>query len=160
MLPLIWAVAGLALILAEFIVPEFVIFFFGLGALLNSLLLALIPRLAGSIPLQIVVWLGLSTLSLFGFRRYFARWFKGRRFVADDKAELVGKKAEVLEDISPDQPGRIRFEGTSWAAFSLDESFKAGDEVSIIHREGMRYLVTGIIEGLPEDPPDKLNIPE
>lgn len=150
MLPLIWAVAGLALILAEFVVPEFVIFFFGLGALLNSLLIALIPRLAGSILAQIVIWLGFSSLTLFAFRRYFSRWFKGKRFVTDDQSELVGEKATVLEDISPDLPGRIRFGGTSWVAYSLDDSFSKGDTVSIIRREGMRYLVTGTIPGLPE----------
>jgi inner membrane protein len=152
MLPLIWAIAGLALILSEFIIPEFVIFFFGLGALLNSLLIALIPRLAGSIPWQIIIWLGFSTLSLFGFRRYFSRWFKGRKFVEDDQAELVGEMAEVLEDITPEAPGRIRFGGTSWTAYSLDESFKKGEKVAIIRREGMRYLVTGSIPGLPGQP--------
>lgn len=152
MLPLIWAIAGLALILAEFIVPEFVIFFFGLGALLNSLLIALIPPLAGSIPLQIVIWLGFSTLSLFGFRRYFSRWFKGRKFVEDDQAELVGEMVEVLEEITPDKPGRIRFGGTSWTAITYDEIFKKGDRVAIIRREGMKYLVTGSITGLPGGP--------
>lgn len=152
MLPLIWAIAGLALILAEFIVPEFVIFFFGLGALLNSLLIALIPPLAGSIPLQIVIWLGFSTLSLFGFRRYFSRWFKGRKFVEDDQAELVGEMVEVLEEITPDKPGRIRFGGTSWTAITYDENFKKGDRVAIIRREGMKYLVTGSITGLPGGP--------
>ena len=152
MLPLIWAIAGLALILAEFIVPEFVIFFFGLGALLNSLLIALIPRLAGSILTQIVIWLGLSSLSLFGFRRYFSRWFRGRKFVEDDQAELVGEKAKVLEDISPDDPGRIRFGGTSWVAVTFDGEFKRGEQVTIIRREGMKYLVTGSIEGLPGGP--------
>ena len=153
MLPLIWAIAGLALILSEFIVPEFVIFFFGLGALLNSLLIALVPPLAGSIPWQIIIWLGFSTLSLFVFRRYFSRWFKGRKFVEDDQAELVGEMAEVLEDITPEKQGRIRFGGTSWTAYSLDESFKKGEEVAIIRREGMKYLVTGPIPGLPGNPP-------
>lgn len=151
-MPLIWAVAGLALILAEFIVPEFVIFFFGLGALLNSLLVALIPALSGSILLQIGIWLGFSTASLFAFRRYFSRWFKGRKYVEDDQSELVGSKAEVLEDISPDSPGRIRFGGTSWTAVSLDAAFKKGETVSIIKREGTRYLVTDIITGLPGGP--------
>ncbi len=152
MLPLIWAIGGLALILAEFIVPEFVIFFFGLGALLNSLLIALIPQLAGSIPLQIVIWLGFSTLSLIGFRRYFSRWFKGRKFVKVDQAELVGEMVEVLEEITPDQPGRIRFGGTSWTAITDAGSFKKGDTVAIIRREDMKYLVTGSIPGLPGGP--------
>jgi len=151
MLPLIWAIAGLALILAEFIVPQFVIFFFGLGALLNSLLIALIPRLAGNIPLQILVWLGFSALSLFGFRRYFARWFKGRKYEENDQSELVGSHALVIEDITPESPGRIRFGGTSWTAYAIDESFRKGDTVAIIRREGMKYLVTGSIPGLPGD---------
>lgn len=150
MVPLIWAIAGLALILAEFVVPEFVIFFFGLGALLNSLVLALVPSLADNILVQILSWLGFSTLTLFGFRRYFSRWFKGRRFEEDDHGELVGRKAEVLEEITPEKPGRIRFGGTSWVAFTYDESFAKGETVQIIRREGMRFLVTGSITGLPD----------
>ena len=150
MVPLIWAVAGLALILAEFIVPEFVIFFFGMGALLNSLVLALVPALGDNVLLQIVIWLGFSALSLFGLRRYLSRWFKGRRFEEDDKAEFIGKKARVLEEITPEKPGRIRFGGTSWTAYSYDETFAKGDTVEIIRREGTRFLVTGSITGLPD----------
>ena len=151
MVPLIWAIAGLALVLAEFIVPQFVIFFFGMGALLNSLILALVPALQQHIPLQIVIWLGLSTLSLFGLRRYFSRWFKGRKYEENDQSELVGSHAQVIEDITPDSPGRIRFGGTTWTAYAIDESFSKGDTVAIIRREGMRYLVTGSIPGLPGD---------
>jgi membrane protein implicated in regulation of membrane protease activity len=150
MVPLIWAIAGLALILAEFVVPEFVIFFFGLGALLNSLVLALVPGLGDNILIQIVIWLGFSTLSLFGFRRYLSRWFKGRKFEQDDKAEFIGKRAQVLEDITPEKPGRIRFGGTSWVAFTYDEKFSTGETVEIIRREGTRFLVTGSITGLPD----------
>ncbi len=150
MVPLIWAIAGLALILAEFIVPEFVIFFFGLGALLNSLLLALVPSLADNILPQILIWLGFSALSLFGLRRYLSRWFKGRKFEEDDKAEFIGKKAQVLEEITPEKAGRIRFGGTSWIAFTYDETFSKGDTVQVIRREGTRFLVTGSITGLPD----------
>jgi membrane protein implicated in regulation of membrane protease activity len=79
MLPLIWAISGLAMILAEFIVSHLVVFFFGLGALLNALLIVLIPGLSDVIVGQIVLWLGLSVLTLFGFRRYLSRWFRARK---------------------------------------------------------------------------------
>ena len=39
----IWAILGLLLILLEFFVPQFVIFFFGVGALLTAAITALVP---------------------------------------------------------------------------------------------------------------------
>ena len=150
MVPLIWAIAGLALILLEFVIPEFVIFFFGLGALINALFVAIIPGLAGNIPVQIFVWLGLSSLSLFGLRRYLAKWFKGSRFSREKvESEVAGKSATVLEEITPESPGRIKFGGTSWVATSFDQTFRPGEKVEILRRDGMKLIVTDSIMGLP-----------
>ena len=148
MWPLIWAVAGLVFVVAEFIVPEFVIFFFGLGALLNSALVALFPALEASVPLQILTWLGFSTVSLFSMRRYLAKWFRGRKFEQDDQDEWIGRSAKVTEAIAEDVPGRISLNGTTWVAESYNESFKPGDHVEIVRREGTRFLVTKSLSGL------------
>jgi inner membrane protein len=150
MAPLIWAILGLVFILAEFAVPEFVIFFFGVGALLNSLLTALIPGLAANIPLQILTWLGLSAATLFSLRRYLAGWFKGRMFDREDQDEWIGKTAKVTQTIDPDTPGRISFRGTTWVAESYGETFEPGERVEILRREGTRFLVTKSLTGLPE----------
>ncbi len=150
MAPLIWAILGLVFILAEFAVPEFVIFFFGVGALLNSVLTALIPGLAANVPLQILTWLGLSAATLFSLRRYVARWFKGRKFDQDDQDEWIGRKAKVTQAIGPDSPGRISVRGTTWVAESYGESFAPGERVEILRREGTRFLVTKSLTGLPE----------
>lgn len=150
MVPLIWAIGGLALVLSEFIIPEFVIFFFGMGALLNAFLIAVIPGLPANIPLQIIIWLGLSSVSLFGLRRYLARWFKGSRFSRERvESEVVGKSAVVIEEIGPDRPGRIKFGGTTWLAESFDQSFRVGEKVEILKRDGMKFIVTDSIMGLP-----------
>ena len=140
MAPLIWAVIGLLLIVSEFIVPEFVVFFFGLGALLNSAIVALFPSIG--IPFQILMWLGLSAATLFGLRRYVSLWFRGRAFSEGAQKEYLGKPAKVIEAIGPDHPGRIRFGGTTWVAESYTEHFKPGDRVEIIKREGMHFVVT------------------
>ncbi|HEY6897241.1 MAG TPA: NfeD family protein, partial [Rhodocyclaceae bacterium] len=50
-----WAVAGLALMLAELAVPAFVLVWFGLGALLVGLALAIIPTLGTTA--QLSLWL-------------------------------------------------------------------------------------------------------
>ena len=150
MVPLIWAFLGLLMVVSEFFVPEFVIFFFGLGALLNSALVALFPML--SIPLQILTFLGFSAASLFGLRRYVSRWFRGRAFSEEDQKEYLGKSARVIEAIEPEKPGRIRFGGTTWVAESYTEYFRPGDRVEIIKRDGMHFVVTvPFMNQLPDD---------
>ncbi|TVR60548.1 MAG: NfeD family protein [Spirochaetaceae bacterium] len=142
MVSLVWAILGLVLIGSEFIVPEFVIFFFGLGALAMSLLTALLPGLGPQIPLQIVLWLAMSGVSLFALRRTFSRVFKGSLFDRSGDQDAGGQTARVTERITPDAPGRISYHGTTWKAISYDESIDAGETVEILKKEGMSFLVT------------------
>lgn len=137
----IWAVIGGILLLTEFAVPELVVIFFGLGALLNAFLIALLPALRGNIPVQIVLWAATSGLSLVLLRKYAARWFRGDYLKADN--EDPGTVAEVIETITPDKPGRIRFRGTSWQATAVNETIPAGSTVTILEKENLTYLVTG-----------------
>ena len=139
----IWAVLGLALILAEFAVPQFVVFFFGLGALLNALLVALVPGLNGRVPLQILLWAATSGISLAVLRRYAAGWFRGSNRSPQESASAdAGRTATVIETIAPDQPGRIRFHGTSWTATAVNETIPEGATVTILEKRSLTYLVT------------------
>jgi membrane protein implicated in regulation of membrane protease activity len=143
-MPYVWAVLGLLFILSEFFIPGFVIFFFGAGALLTTLLTALVPGLNSRLPLQILIWLASSGLSLAFLRRYFSRIFKGS-LLESEEDKYSGEKARVIEAISPEEPGRISFKGTSWKAVCYDESFAEGETVEILKREGMVFVVTGSI---------------
>jgi membrane protein implicated in regulation of membrane protease activity len=141
MVATIWAVLGLLLILSEFVVPQFVVFFFGLGALLNGLLVAIVPGLSGRIPAQILLWLVTSSFSLGFLRKYFARTFRGSEGKMDDSG-YVGKNAEVIEPIEPDKPGRVRFAGSSWRAIAYDETVAVGERVTILQKEGLTLVVS------------------
>jgi membrane protein implicated in regulation of membrane protease activity len=148
-LPYIWGIGGILLIISEFFMPGFVVFFFGVGALLNALLLVLIPPLRNNLLLQIMVWLAASSLLLFTLRRVFSKVFKGRTAAAKD--EFSGQKAEVIEDIAPEKPGRIRFQGTSWKAISYDEYLQVGDSVEILKKENLTLVITRSILDEPVD---------
>lgn len=137
----LWGLIGLLLIVSEMIIPGFTIFFFGLGALLVSLVALVFPFLSGSFAWQIVLWMAASVFSFVFLRKRFRRLFRGTlldRMPTDD----VGERAVVLEAISPEKAGRVRYRGTSWKAVSLTESFEAGDEVSIIEEDGITLTVT------------------
>ena len=137
----VWAVAGLVLLAAEFLVPGFVIFFFGVGALTTAVASLLLPPVAGSLALQGVVWAVGSILSLRFLRRRFSRIFRGG--TAESPAtEDLGESVVVTERIAPDEPGRVRYRGTSWKAISHTESFEPGDRAQIVHEEGLTLIVT------------------
>ena len=139
----IWAVIGLVLVLAEFAVPQFVVFFFGLGALINALLVAVVPGLAGRVPLQLMLWAATSTLSLGLLRRWAARWFRGEtRDVIEEASHDAGEVATVVERIAADAPGRIRHEGTTWQAIAYDETIEEGSTVTILEKRNLTYVVT------------------
>jgi inner membrane protein len=147
LMPYVWAIVGLVLITGEFFIPGFVIFFFGAGALLTTLFTALFPSIQSQVPLQILIWLGASGLSLGLLRRYFAKIFKGTVFDRRDQDDIVGDRVTVTEEISPDKAGRVRYQGTTWKAVSYDESFKSGDSAEIIKKEGMTFIITKSILG-------------
>ena len=81
-------------------------------------------------------------LSLAGLRKYFAKAFKGKLITGLDDSAVVGMKATVIEEITPEKPGRIRFQGTTWTALSFDEILPVGKTVEILQKEGLKFTVT------------------
>ena len=140
----IWAIAGIVLIGIEFLLPGFVVFFFGAGALLTALLTAVLPGLRTDLGAQILVWAGSSGLSLVLLRRYLQPIFSGlrNRGSAD---ELLGQSAEVIEPIVPGRPGRVRIHGTTWRAISHGDAFAVGDMVDIVRNDSLTLEVTGSV---------------
>ncbi|MBA7550040.1 hypothetical protein ES705_42546 [subsurface metagenome] len=106
-----WALLGLLLIGSEMIIPGFTIFFFGLGGLLTSLLTAVIPGLSSNFGFQGLIWAGSSILSFIFLRKHFKKVLKGTIIYKDSISyKDIGKKAEVIEEITPEKAGRIKFQ--------------------------------------------------
>ena len=145
----LWALLGLVLIGTEFILPGFIIFFFGAGALVTSLISLLLPGIDSRIGLQIIIWIAASGLSLGTLRKYVSRVFKGS-FLPGRQDSSVGKTALVIEKIGPDAPGRIKYQGTSWKAISYTETIEEGEEVSIIEQDNLTFTVTKSLTSIDE----------
>jgi membrane protein implicated in regulation of membrane protease activity len=144
---ILWSVVGIGLILSEFLVPGFVVFFFGLGSLVTALLTGLLPGLQSRVPLQILIFLASSGLSLAFLRRYFSKVFRGRFAGEDEPDEYLGSTVTVVERIAPEKPGRIRYQGTTWSARSYTEELEEGQKVQIIDRDNLTFVVTKSISG-------------
>ncbi len=146
---IIWAVIGIACIGLEMLMPGFVIFFFGLGALATAAL-TLIPSVGSQVWLQILLFSGLSVLSLMFLRRRFTRIFEGTLFIPGTSASAedgAGETCEVVETVGTVKEGRIRFRGTTWNARSVDAEIQAGSRARILERDGMMYKVESLASG-------------
>ncbi len=140
----VWGLSGFILIFAEALVPGFVIFFFGSGALLTALASAVLPPVGASFGLQGLIWGASSVFSLIFLRKRFARVFRGT-LLNREHVEDLGETALVKERITPDTRGRVRYQGTTWKAVSYTETFEPGDKVSIVQEDGLTLVVSAPI---------------
>lgn len=131
-----WAVTGIVLILAELAVPAFVLVWFGLGALVVSLVVAL-----ASIGLtgQLAVWLAVSVLLVFLWFKVFKPGSHKTRMGMSDP-DVIGEIGLLARDVAPFEKGEVRFQkpllgSDTWPCIA-DEAIKAGERVKVVDVEG------------------------
>ncbi|MGB9697121.1 MAG: NfeD family protein [Ignavibacteria bacterium] len=142
---LAWFLIGIGFMLLEFIVPGFVIFFFGAGAWVVALVTALGVN---NLNVQLLVFLVSSILLLVLLRTSVKKYFEGKVSKKDLGEELIesvkGEKAVVVSDISPNKiGGKVEFHGTHWNA-EADEEIKKGEVVEIMDRKNLVLKVKKI----------------
>lgn len=151
-IPLFWILLGLVMIGSEFLVPGFVLFFFGAGAIFTGVLSWIIPGVEQSFAAQALIWIASSSISLGALRRYVKPVFSGSFLKrSDEDRKPVGEHGTVIERIDPETEGRIRYQGTSWRAISYDETLEPDERVEIMRKDGMTFVVTRSIMEEMED---------
>ena len=127
----------------EIFVPSFVLFNFGIGALVGSLA----AGLNLSIEWQIVLFSS-GTLTSFFLVRPAMKKYAYRRSVdlKTNNDALVGRNAKVTEEISNENNrGRVLLDGDNWQARSLsNETIPAGTIVEIVQLNSIILIVKKI----------------
>ena len=138
----IWIGLGVALIAFEFAIPGLVAVFFGVGAILTGLLVAL--GVLDSPPAQVLFWVVSSGVAFFTLREQVRRWFPAfeRYKPPTGEDDLIGKEVEVIEAITEAEPGRVRFQGSSWKAICRSGPVAAGLRVKITGRDNLVLYVS------------------
>jgi membrane protein implicated in regulation of membrane protease activity len=130
---MLWLLAGSILCLLELFLPTaFVAFLMGISALVVAIAALILPS---AFPLQVVLWLLLST----------ALVFLSRRFLPPPRASknLEAKEAQTLTEIPAGETGRVLYEGNSWRARCEDdtEAIASNQKVYVVRREGTTLIV-------------------
>jgi membrane protein implicated in regulation of membrane protease activity len=137
-----WAVAGFVFILAELLLPAFVLVWFGLGAFLVMGAVLLIPDM--SVTIQILLWTLSSILMV-------ALWFKvfkrgtHKILIGRSSAHIEGEVGLLTEAVAPFKNGRVRFQkpilgSDNWECIAND-TIAAGARVKIVSIEGSLVTV-------------------
>ena len=117
---LVWFLIGVGFLIAEFIIPTFIMFFFAIGAVIVSIVTACFDL---SINSQIILFALSSVISLVLLRNYMKNIFKGNESKGEDKyfdnsIDPNKNFAIVSKTIQPDSFGEIKYKGTFYKAQS------------------------------------------
>lgn len=129
-----WIVLGIALVLLELVVPSFTIFWFGLGAILVGLLMAVFPGLP--MEWQLLVF----SASSIGFTCLWFRYLRPRKRVASaitHEKQAIGQTGlAASRALSPGEIGQAVFSVPvlgyeSWD-YVADEPINTGERLRVI----------------------------
>ncbi len=140
----IWTIAGIILLLLEFAMPGFILFFFGAGALIVGILCFIIPI---SLNIQLLLFSIISLFTFFMLRKKMQTIFMGRvnkgKTLDDDMDDFSGQKAVVTEKITPKHTGKVEFHGTTWNADS-EETIQKDQTIEITGKSNLTLTVKSV----------------
>ena len=143
MIPLIWAIAGVVLVVAEVLSGELVLAMLGAAALDTAGASAL------GVPLgpDLAVFAVLSGLLVLLVRPAVNRRLRVHESVNTGTRGLLGAQAEVVEAITS-RTGTVRIRGALWSARALhDDELAAGTAVMVVEISGATAVVTAADPG-------------
>jgi len=130
---LIWFLLGAGFVVAELMLPGFIVGFFALGAWIVAALTFFFPAL--SLEWQLAVFTIASIAPLLTLRRYALGLFREQTSSGDDAADdIVGRQGELTAAVAPGRPGRMKFRGSYWTVRSNDD-LAPGTMVTITGRD-------------------------
>lgn len=131
----IWILVGFALLAIEAAVSMVGIGFFGVGAMVVALVVAL--GFADRLWVQLLLFTVISVLLLVLFRQPIIRKLRGENRNVDVDP-MVGQSAVALEEIAANQLGRAEMRGAPWTARNVGEQpISRGQRCRVERVEGL-----------------------
>ncbi len=139
---LVWFIVGLVMVLMEFVIPGLIVVFFGGGAWVTAILVAIFPGMP--VWVQLMIFTVFSVACLLLLRRSLKKHFFSDQddSVDEDVDDYIGRRAVVEKEIK-NGTGKVQFRGASWDAYA-DEDIPRDTPVTIIDKDSIRLKVKPI----------------
>lgn len=135
-----WIIAGLVLVIGEFVISGLVVIFFGIAALIVGSLKFL--GLLDDTTWELTLFAVISLMSLIFVRRFLNDKLMGQEQESEgneDSAGLIGQRATVAEPFS-NGTGTVNYRGARWQAQS-NHPLDTGQMVRITQHDGLWLTV-------------------
>jgi membrane protein implicated in regulation of membrane protease activity len=137
-IPLIWAIAGVMLVVAEVLTGGLVLLMLGAAALGT----AGVAATGAPLAVDVVVFAVLSALFVLVARPAVNRRIRPHDPVNTGTVALLGTQGEIVEAVAQGA-GTVRLSGSLWSARSLhDDALPAGTPVVVVEISGATAVVT------------------
>jgi membrane protein implicated in regulation of membrane protease activity len=143
----IFFIGGIILMIIETLVPGGVSFFLGFSGLLVGVL-----RWMGILvdpATSIITWLVTSVGLILAMRPVLMKYWGGESSykLANEDVEAMDQVVDVIESVNADDnSGRVRFQGISWQAKTLEGEIPAGSKAKIRYRDNVTWIVEPVDE--------------
>lgn len=140
----IWLIIAGVCFIIEMITVGFLMFWFGIGALITMIVSFIFPE---SIVLQTSIFVISSTLLIFLTKPLANKLQKSDKKVATNAFSIIGKKGLVIQDINEEHGvGQIKVAGEVWSAKTSDGSvIEKGTQIEVIQIDGVKAVVEPIV---------------
>ncbi|WP_115720253.1 NfeD family protein [Gallaecimonas mangrovi] len=138
-----WLVFGMILLMVEIFLTSFTVFWFGLGALVVSAVLAFFPAL--SHPWQVGLWAISSVLFTLLWFRYFKPMMRDKSKAGNASEAIKGESGLVIAVPVGDKRGVARFTtplmGDDEWPFICQSDVAIGDRIFVLEMSGNTLIV-------------------
>ncbi len=136
----IWLIIAGVCFIIEMITVGFLVFWFGIGALLTMIVSLIFPD---NLILQATTFVVSSTLLIFLTKPLVNKLSKSDKKVATNAYSVIGKKGIVTQDINEAHGiGQIKVSGEVWSAKTTDGStIEKGTQIEVTKIDGVKAVV-------------------
>ena len=136
----VWLIIAGLFFVAEIITVGFLVFWFGVGALIAMI----VSFFTSNIIIQTAVFILSSSILLFATKP-FVKKFVDVKPTKTNAFSIIGKKALVINEINSHSVGQIKINGEVWSAESEnDEIIPKDSEVEILQIKGVKVIVKSV----------------
>lgn len=136
----VWLIIAGLFFVAEIITVGFLVFWFGVGALIAMI----VSFFTSNIIIQTAVFILSSSILLLATKP-FVKKFVDVKPTKTNAFSIIGKKALVIKEINSHSVGQIKINGEVWSAESEnDEIIPKDSEVEILQIKGVKVIVKSV----------------
>lgn len=134
-----WLIAAGIFFIIEIATVGFLVFWFGIGALIAMVVSIFVPN----VYIQAIVFIVSSTLLIFFTKPFVNKFVNKEKTIATNAYSIIGRTGIVTKEINDLKgTGQVKIGGETWSAKTLsEETIPENAEIEVVKIDGVKAIV-------------------